>query len=158
MKYKGLEIEKPTYEQIVEYVKKEKFSFSPADCYAYFKEKQWKTNKGYEFSSLEVACNVYNSIYVFSKRHKKIKNEEFDTSSYERSPYREQLLDKRWRAYRDFVFIAKGKECEHCSSKKNLQIHHLKYIDGYNAWDYSAKDVVVLCSRCHKKIHNISLT
>ena len=155
MKYKGEEIGIPTYEQIVEYVKRENFSFAPADCYAYFKEREWKTSKGYYFSSLEVACNVYNSIHIQRKRNEKIDEEKLDVSSYKRSPYKEQLLDKRWRAFRNFVFTIRGEKCENCGTKKNLHIHHLRYYNGYNAWDYSVKDVVVLCSKCHKKVHNI---
>ena len=34
-----------------------------------------------------------------------------------------------------------------------MQVHHLKYIRGREAWDYSAEDLVTLCKRCHAQLH-----
>ena len=154
MKYRDKEIGTPTIEQVVEYCQRMKFQFSPYDCYAHYKAQDFKTNKNLEFKTLESMCNVYNGSYIYKKKSGKVKTD-FDTLHYENSPYKEQLLDLRWRLFREFAIVARRGVCENCGSKKNLVIHHPQYKDGYNAWDYSVKDVVCLCNNCHKKIHNI---
>ena len=154
MTFNNIEIGTPTVEQIKECANKFGYKFNPYDCYAYFKAKEWKTKKGKDYWSLEFACSIYNGNYIYYKQ-KKVDESNFNTLSYEGSPYKEQLLDKRWRLFREFAIEARGGVCENCGSKKNLVIHHLIYKDGYNAWDYSVKDVVCLCNNCHKKIHNI---
>ena len=154
MTYNKVEIGIPTVEQIQECANKLGYKFNAYDCFAYFKAKDWKTAKGRDYWSLEFACTVYNGIFVY-KQQKKVDSSKFNTLSYEGSPYKEQLLDKRWRLFREFAIVARGGKCENCGSKKNLVIHHPQYKDGYNAWDYSVKDVVCLCNNCHKKLHNI---
>lgn len=154
MTYKKVEIGIPTVEQIKECASKYGYKYNAYDCYAYFKAKDWKTKDGRDYWSLEFACSVYNGVHV-SQMQKKINKENFKELSFEHSPYKEQLLDKRWRLFREFAIVARGGVCENCGSKKNLVIHHPQYKDGYNAWDYSVKDVVCLCNNCHKKIHNI---
>lgn len=154
MTYNKVEIGIPTVEQIQECANKCGYKFNAYDCFAYFKAKDWKTEKGRDYWSLEFACTVYNGVAIY-KQQKKVDSSKFNTLSYEGSPYKEQLLDKRWRLFREFAIVARGGVCENCGSKKNLVIHHPQYKDGYNAWDYSVKDVVCLCNNCHKKIHNI---
>ena len=156
MKYKDIEIGIPTIEQVQEFTLENGYKYNPFDCYAWLKSKDFKTAKSKEFATLEFACTVYNSVYIFKKqKSKEIDTKQFKALSYEGSPYKEQLLDKRWRMFREFAVFARGGRCENCGSKKNLVIHHSKYINGYNAWDYSLKDVVCLCETCHKKIHNL---
>ena len=155
MTYKKIEIGIPTVEQINECAQRYGYKYNPYDCYAYYKAKDWKTKDGRDFSSLELACSVYNGVYVYRQQQKGVDKNKFNTLPYEGSPYKEQLLDKRWRLFREFAIVARGGVCENCGSKKNLVIHHPQYKDGYNAWDYSVKDLVCLCNNCHKKIHNI---
>lgn len=69
--------------------------------------------------------------------------------------YNEQLETKEWKDYRNVVFANRGRICEMCGAKTNLQVHHIKYVFGRKAWEYPIKDVMVLCRNCHKKIHNI---
>lgn len=154
MTYNKVEIGIPTVEQIQECANKCGYKFNAYDCFAYFNAKDWKTEKGRDYWSLEFACTVYNGVAIY-KQQKKVDSSKFSTLSYEGSPYKEQLLDKRWRLFREFAIVARGGVCENCGSKKNLVIHHPQYKDGYNAWDYSVKDVVCLCNNCHKKLHNI---
>lgn len=71
-------------------------------------------------------------------------------------PYDEQLKDKRWEAFRRFVFAVKGKKCELCGSQSIIQVHHPKYIYGRMAWEYTCNDVMVVCKKCHEKIHKIN--
>ena len=70
-------------------------------------------------------------------------------------PYKEQLQSVPWKKFRQLVFKKRGRACEMCGAKKNLQIHHPNYVYGRKAWEYSVDDVVVLCNNCHKKLHNI---
>ena len=71
--------------------------------------------------------------------------------------YQEQLKDKRWLRRREEIFKKKGSFCSKCGSKHNLNIHHLRYIYGHMAWEYKDKDLIVLCSDCHEKVHGIDL-
>jgi 5-methylcytosine-specific restriction endonuclease McrA len=70
-------------------------------------------------------------------------------------PYEEQLQDKRWEAFRKFVFAVRGKKCEMCGGTHILQVHHPKYKTGKLAWEYTCNEVQVLCKECHEKVHNI---
>ena len=70
--------------------------------------------------------------------------------------YADQLNDKRWKAFRDFVFVARGCNCEQCGATAILQVHHPKYIRGRKAWEYTCKEVMVVCKECHEKIHNLN--
>lgn len=71
-------------------------------------------------------------------------------------PYSEQLTDKKWLAFRKFVFAVRGNKCEKCGRTKYLQVHHPKYKSGRKAWEYTCNEVVVLCKKCHEKVHNIT--
>ena len=70
--------------------------------------------------------------------------------------YEEQLVDKRWKEFREKVLNHNGKKCENCGSVRNLQIHHPRYIEGHYAWEYGIDEVVVLCDKCHKLMHSIN--
>lgn len=70
-------------------------------------------------------------------------------------PYYEQLETKEWKDFRKLVFASRGKVCEMCGSKTNLQVHHPKYVFGRKAWEYPISEVVVLCRNCHEQVHNI---
>lgn len=89
-----------------------------------------------------------------------IKIESFETkkkvvNKREYTPYEEQLKDKRWEAFRKFVFVVRGKKCEMCGGTHILQVHHPKYKGGRLAWEYTCNEVQVLCKECHEKVHNI---
>lgn len=155
MIYNKKEIGIPDINQVQECTRKCGYKYNAFDCYAWLKSKEWKTNKGEEFKTLESACTIYNSIYIAKKKNSQIKTTLFQPPSYINSPYKEQLLDKRWRLFREFAITARGGKCENCGSKKHLVIHHPQYVNSYNAWDYSVRDVVCLCEQCHKNIHGI---
>lgn len=89
-----------------------------------------------------------------------IKIESFETkkkvaNKREYAPYIEQLNDKRWEAFRKFIFAVRGKKCEICGGTHILQVHHPKYKGGRLAWEYTCNEVQVLCKECHEKVHNI---
>lgn len=104
---------------------------------------------------------TFNGYYIESKKEKKERKRDLagfkqkmrirKVKSY---PYKKQLKDKRWFAFRKKVFSARGCACESCGSKEHLQVHHIKYRNYKYAWEYPIKDVRVLCRRCHAKEHN----
>jgi len=64
--------------------------------------------------------------------------------------YNEYLLSDIWISKRDLL-IKIRKKCEKCGSEKNLCVHHLTY---ENVGDEKMEDLMVLCLKCHKEIHN----
>jgi 5-methylcytosine-specific restriction endonuclease McrA len=71
------------------------------------------------------------------------------------SQYSEQLKDEKWKAFRDFVLVVRGKKCEMCGATEKLQIHHPNYIKGRKAWEYNCNEVIVLCEQCHRNVHGL---
>lgn len=69
--------------------------------------------------------------------------------------YQEQLKDPKWMAFRQFVMVVRGRRCEVCGTEYGLQVHHLRYKENALAWEYTCNDVMVVCGKCHKKIHKI---
>ena len=189
---------KPTLAMVEIHVAEKGLFCDAKECYEYWENKQWLTNKGVEPKTLEAAIDSYNSIAVqratkkiakklgITKHNKKVKKSElkalrntiasgnkcFDDMVKLESldakkdrqhkkttkvfmPYDEQVHDARWKAFRTFVFAVRGKKCEMCGGTNILQIHHPKYKSGRLAWEYTCNEVIVVCSDCHKKIHNI---
>lgn len=91
---------------------------------------------------------------VIPKKVEPKKKEQHIEKEY-KTPYEKQLQDKRWKAFRKFVFAVRGNKCEICGGTHVLQVHHPKYISGRRAWEYTCNEVQVLCHDCHEKVHNI---
>ena len=72
--------------------------------------------------------------------------------------YRELLLLPEWREFRKKFIDESGGKCEKCdtegSADNPLEVHHKKYIDGRKPWEYSEDELMVLCKRCHEKLHH----
>lgn len=64
--------------------------------------------------------------------------------------YKEYLQSDEWRLKRNKLLNHRGYKCENCSSKKNLQIHHLTYERLGFELD---NDLVILCQKCHESVH-----
>lgn len=72
-----------------------------------------------------------------------------------RERYDQQLEDKRWKLKSDNIRIRDKHECRLCGAKKTqLDVHHIRYIYGREAWDYDDGDLVTLCHKCHEEIHD----
>ena len=67
-----------------------------------------------------------------------------------RESYSDYLKSDKWINFRSRVFAKRGFKCESCSSKKNMQLHHLTYENVGNEHD---EDVMILCQQCHEKAH-----
>lgn len=68
--------------------------------------------------------------------------------------YENYLLSKEWQIKRKQKLKQVGNHCQSCGSKNDLQIHHKTYKRIYCE---RSKDLIVFCSGCHKKSHNISI-
>ena len=168
MKYKGKEIGNPSIRQIkncLKYLGKPKNKFSPEKIYKELEKRHWRSTSGHPVCNLEnyingicgVKSNKYlTEEYLFKKpKLAKKQNIILDKQEGEVGTYNEQLKDPRWKAFRQFVFAVRGCKCEMCGYRENLQIHHPKYIKGRAAWEYTCNEVVVLCDKCHKKVHGL---
>src|SRR4051812_2469314 len=70
--------------------------------------------------------------------------------------YSEKLLDPRWQRKRLEIFQRDDFTCLSCNSKtQTLHVHHLKYFDGYEPWDYENCYLITYCVVCHETEHLI---
>lgn len=68
--------------------------------------------------------------------------------------YSRKLLDTRWKAKRLALFAARGTACEACGvNGAATTVHHMKYEDELEPWEYSDSDYLLVCRDCHKRIH-----
>lgn len=175
--------EKPTMEQVEIYIAEKGLFVTPEAVFDYWDKKKWETHKGLPVKTLESAIHVVNSIAVQRKMKEmsgkassessgdkksrkqtflqevnetKRKAEEIVHKTMQKKPYigySEQLKDNNWKAFRWFVMKVRGEKCEICGETKSLQVHHINYNKNCKAWEYSCKDVMVVCRNCHKKLH-----
>jgi hypothetical protein len=76
--------------------------------------------------------------------------------STEYVPWYEQLRDPRWQKLRLEVMQRDDFQCQQCGHKdKPLNVHHLRYIRGYKAWDYDPIELRCLCEDCHAGWHEL---
>src|SRR5579863_2580409 len=72
-------------------------------------------------------------------------------NSHAFKPYSEKLKDPRWQKKRLLIFERDNFTCQDCgSTKKPLNVHHLRYVAGKNPWEYNDDDLETLCEECHK--------
>ena len=66
------------------------------------------------------------------------------------STYSEQLQHPKWQKKRLEILQRDNFSCCLCSDKETqLQIHHKRYVNGKDVWDYDSNDLQTLCKRCH---------
>lgn len=69
--------------------------------------------------------------------------------------YEQQLDDTRWKLKANNIRKRDNYECQICGAKKRqLDVHHIRYVSGREAWDYDDGDLVTLCHECHEEIHD----
>lgn len=70
------------------------------------------------------------------------------------------LFHPDWKAKRKEILHRDNHRCVHCSSDKDLQVHHRQYHFIKNKqqfrlpWDYPGHLLITLCESCHHKGHN----
>ena len=68
--------------------------------------------------------------------------------------YKEQLKDPRWLMRRREIKDRDNHRCMLCGTDSGmLNVHHLLYRDGCNAWEYKDTELATLCEECHKWVH-----
>lgn len=140
MKYKGQEFYgTPPLLYICDIISKRKIPVSPREVWAYWQARSWAVG------SLEEAVRTYCDTH----RKKAVKGRKTASPL----TYNEQLKSPRWAAFRERVLKDRGARCERCGSSERLQVHHLRYKRGKLAWQYDMKDVLLLCDRCHARLH-----
>jgi 5-methylcytosine-specific restriction endonuclease McrA len=64
--------------------------------------------------------------------------------------HRAYLRSPEWKARRRDALARAGGRCMDCGTTRNLHVHHLTYKRHGNEF---ARDLRVLCSRCHRRRH-----
>jgi 5-methylcytosine-specific restriction endonuclease McrA len=67
-----------------------------------------------------------------------------------KAKHRAYLRSPEWKARRKEALLRAGGRCMDCGASKNLHVHHLTYKRHGNEL---ARDLRVLCNRCHRKRH-----
>ena len=67
-------------------------------------------------------------------------------------PYREYLLTEHWQKMRKWALARAKYQCQLCSEKQNLHVHHKTY-ERRGCEDIN--DLIALCRECHERHHNI---
>ncbi len=70
---------------------------------------------------------------------------DFDINSFENK--------KKWLLLKIEVFNERGRSCEICSSIFSLHVHHIIYRTEDPLLSFDKENLMVLCEKCHKKIH-----
>jgi hypothetical protein len=73
---------------------------------------------------------------------------------YPRMPYKQYLATKHWKKRRARALDLANYKCQKCgisSKSAKLHVHHLSYD---NLGKESDDELMVLCSSCHRKVHN----
>lgn len=70
--------------------------------------------------------------------------------------YAEKLKDPRWQRKRNGILERDNYTCQKCGdTKTTLHVHHKKYINGNDPWDYPDADLITLCASCHSWINSL---
>lgn len=75
--------------------------------------------------------------------------------------YAEKLKLPAWQMKRLEIFKRDNCTCVSCGRndpKVSLHVHHLKYIQGFEPWDYDNRYLVTYCEYCHNAEHLIGET
>ena len=67
--------------------------------------------------------------------------------------YHQLLKDGRWQRRRLEIMQRDDFKCTKCGTTNDLNVHHLRYIEGRKPWEYENADLVTLCGDCHKATH-----
>lgn len=78
-----------------------------------------------------------------------------DKKSTPSKRYSQELQNTHWKLKADNIRIRDKHKCRLCNATDTqLDVHHLRYIEGREPWEYDDGDLVTLCHKCHEKLHN----
>lgn len=64
------------------------------------------------------------------------------------------MRDPRWLRFAEEVCNHYGRACRGCGDPdRGLIVHHLRYVDGLEPWDYPMKLMAVFCYECNIGAH-----
>lgn len=73
-------------------------------------------------------------------------------STYTQNSYSQKLKNPLWQRKRLLIFQRDNFTCTYCgSTNRELQVHHLDYINGIEPQDYPDDMLTTLCDVCHAK-------
>lgn len=69
--------------------------------------------------------------------------------------FEEQYKHPNWQRLRLSILTRDNFTCKLCSDNQSqLHVHHLKYDKNKMIWDVKQSDLITLCDKCHRFIHN----
>ena len=75
-----------------------------------------------------------------------------DKNSTPSKRYSQELQKIHWKLKADNIRIRDKHKCRLCGAVgTQLDVHHLRYIDGREPWEYDDGDLVTLCHTCHEQ-------
>lgn len=70
--------------------------------------------------------------------------------------YSDKLKDPRWQKKRLEIFKRDKFRCKLCGDEETtLNVHHKKYENGKEPWEYKLSDLITLCEDCHKVVEDM---
>jgi len=73
--------------------------------------------------------------------------------------YRDLLKTEQWMRFSSAVKSERGNRCWICDCSNHdetLEVHHMGYKEGAKPWEYNLDEVLVVCSTCHRNIHDFA--
>ena len=67
--------------------------------------------------------------------------------------YHQLLKDGRWQRRRLEIMQRDDFKCRECGTTDDLNVHHIRYLPGHKPWEYDDGDLITLCGKCHKAMH-----
>lgn len=75
-------------------------------------------------------------------------------SSFPNEYYDQDATELQWKLKSDNIRMRDNYTCRLCGVKDvRFHVHHLRHIEGREAWDYDDGDLVTLCVDCHEGMH-----
>jgi len=61
----------------------------------------------------------------------------------------------QWQQRKSEIMALHDFRCQNCmkKGKAQLHVHHINYEYGRNIWDYDDNELLCLCDKCHKSVH-----
>lgn len=81
-----------------------------------------------------------NNLHYFKDKY------DFDIEAYENK--------KRWLNIKNEVLLERDRKCEICHPEISLHIHHIIYRVDAPSLTFDKENLIILCKKCHTKIHN----
>ncbi len=103
----------------------------------------------YCINSEDLSLYLEDQLKAIGERLSVVRQKLMRLEELKNMPYEEYLNTPEWKEKREMVLELRGRRCEECGSTKDLHVHHWVYCRG----EESLEDLVVLCSNCHKKLH-----